>query len=230
MMEGYSICQNAWLFDKDIKNELPLLIYISSLSNKEGFCYATNGHFAEKFQEDTATISRKIKKLEAKKYIEVVYKKRGFEIVARELRLTKMSFDHLQKCQWSIDKNVNGSNDENVKENNISINNINIKKERKKEAKTYADVLSVFSLSERLTKTIMDFIQMRKFIKKPMTNRGLELMIGKLQKMSTDEETQIKILEQSIMNNWQGVFELKEEVHQEANDERWKRFMERNSD
>lgn len=71
---------------------------------------------------------------------------------------------------------------------------------------------------------------MRKFIKKPMTNRGLELMIGKLQKMSTDEETQVKILEQSIMNNWQGVFELKEEVHQEANDERWKRFMERNSD
>ena len=94
-MEGYSICQNAWLFDKEIKNELPLLIYISSLCNKEGFCYASNGHFAEKFQEDITTISKKIKKLEAKKYIELVYIKQGFKVDKREIRLAKTPMERL---------------------------------------------------------------------------------------------------------------------------------------
>ena len=72
----------------------------------------------------------------------------------------------------------------------------------------------------------MDFVAMRKFIKKPITNRGLEILIRKLTKLSSDEETQIKILEQSIMNNWQGVYELKEETASSNNqDEVWNRFL-----
>ena len=82
----------------------------------------------------------------------------------------------------------------------------------------------------------MDFIQMRKFIKKPLTNKGLELLIGKLQKMTPDEDKQIKILEQSIMNNWQGIFELKEtqktqqQVEDEEHEKMWDRLAEKYKD
>ena len=53
---------------------------------------------------------------------------------------------------------------------------------------------------------------MRKLINKPMTNRALELIISKLKTLSNgNPETAVKILNQSIINSWQGIFELKEE-------------------
>lgn len=232
MNNGYSLCLNEWALDKEIKNELGLLLIISSLCAKKGFCYASNEYLAKIFNETTISISRKIKKLESKNYIKVVYKKRGFEVVAREIRLTKLLTVDYQNCLPSINKIVNGSINQNVKENNISINNININNKVSKKEKSYDEILSDFNLSDRLTFCIMDFIKMRKIIKKPLTNRGLELMIQKLQKMSDDEEKQIKIVEQSIMNNWQGLFELKEyEVSSDKEqDEIYKRFLAKGDD
>ena len=52
---------------------------------------------------------------------------------------------------------------------------------------------------------------MRKAIKKPLTTRGLELMITKLYKLTPNTNEQIEILNNSIMNNWQGIFPLKQE-------------------
>jgi len=133
MNEGYSICLNEWALDKEIKNELGLLLIISGLCAKKGFCYASNEYLAKIFNETTISISRKIKKLEAKNYIKVVYKKRGFEVVAREIRLTKLLTDDYQNCLPSINNFVNGSINQIVKENNTSINNININKRESKE-------------------------------------------------------------------------------------------------
>ncbi len=115
MTNGYAICLNEWIFDVEIKNELPLLLYISSLCAKEGFCFANNDHLAQKFQTTEETISRRIKKLKSKGYIELTYQRRGAEVVKRKIRLTKMSTDDYQKRQPTID--------ENVKDNNTSINN-----------------------------------------------------------------------------------------------------------
>jgi len=54
-----------------------------------------------------------------------------------------------------------------------------------------------------------DFKDMRKKIRKPMTERAEELLLNKLDKLSISEEEQIAILDQSIMNSWLGVFPLK---------------------
>ena len=45
---GYAICFNSWLLDERIQNELRLLLLISSLSAKEGYCYASNEYLGEK--------------------------------------------------------------------------------------------------------------------------------------------------------------------------------------
>lgn len=118
MKGGYAFCMNEWALDKEIKNEIRLLIIISSLTAKEGYCYASNKYFSELFDEDESTISRKIRKLQDKNYITIEYDKRGCEIVSRKIRLTKISIDDCQKYQSTID--------ENVKENNTSINNTSI--------------------------------------------------------------------------------------------------------
>ena len=61
------------------------------------------------------------------------------------------------------------------------------------------------------------FLVMRKQLKKPMTRKAIELLKSKLEKLApADEQTQIEILEQSIMNNWQGVFPLKDSAKKEG--------------
>jgi hypothetical protein len=62
--------------------------------------------------------------------------------------------------------------------------------------------------SEEFKEAIRDFIEFRKEKKKPLTARGFELFIRKLEKLASDEETKIKIIEQSIENSWTGVFPL----------------------
>jgi len=121
MNNGYFVGFNRWAFDKRIKTDLGLLLIISSLCAEKGYCFASNSYLGNLFNVDESTISRKLKNLESAGYITIEYTRRGAEIISRHIRLTEMPFDELQKCQPTID--------ENVKDNNTSINNtsINIK-------------------------------------------------------------------------------------------------------
>ena len=52
---------------------------------------------------------------------------------------------------------------------------------------------------------------MRKQIKAPMTDRAVGMAIKKLTELSGgNSDTAVKILEQSIMNSWKGLFPLKD--------------------
>lgn len=88
------------------------------------------------------------------------------------------------------------------------IYNKKIKKEKK--STEIDDLINLNFIDEGLKNTVYEFIKMRKAIKKPLTTRGLELMIKKLCGMTTNIDEQIEILNNSIMNNWQGIFPLKQ--------------------
>lgn len=60
-----------------------------------------------------------------------------------------------------------------------------------------------------LESAIDDFKLFRTKIKKPMTDKAVELLKSKLDKLASDDETKVAIINQSILNGWQGVFELK---------------------
>lgn len=65
--------------------------------------------------------------------------------------------------------------------------------------------------SNDLGLAVHNFVEFRKGIKKPMTEYAIELMVKKLAEMSGhDIWTSQQILNQSIMNGWQGIFPLKE--------------------
>ena len=59
-----------------------------------------------------------------------------------------------------------------------------------------------------LLSALKAFEEMRKRVKKPMTQRARELLLGNLKKLSSDEGEQVKILEQSILKGWQDVYPL----------------------
>ena len=66
-------------------------------------------------------------------------------------------------------------------------------------------------LPENLRETLGEFEEMRKSIKKPMTDAARKRLIRELQKLAgEDVQKMIAILDQSILNSWAGVYPLKD--------------------
>lgn len=86
-----------------------------------------------------------------------------------------------------------------------------------KKPKENPQIKNKYFEDDKLNKTFEDFIDMRKKIKKPMTLRAIDMAADKLIKLSSndgkevfDTDMAIQILEQSIFNSWQGLFQLKD--------------------
>ena len=66
-----------------------------------------------------------------------------------------------------------------------------------------------YSENPELNKAWIDFIDMRKKIKAPLTDRALVMSKNKLNELTTNDNEKIAILNQSTMNCWKGLFEIK---------------------
>lgn len=220
----YAIIPANIRYDKDIPANAKLLYgEITALCNEKGYCWASNGYFADLYEVSKVTVSRWIKALVDKGYIstEIEFKENSKEILHRYIKIVdtpinKKDEGYYQKDNEGINKNVNAPINKNVKENNTYINNTinntsDIKKERKKEKKqtNYDSIINESIQEESVKQEIYEFIKMRKLMKKPLTDRALKLLISKLKKLSSIPAEQVQILDNSIMNNWQGIFPLK---------------------
>lgn len=95
--------------------------------------------------------------------------------------------------------------------NDIQTTTIEEKKERKKGNKEKNTKKEFFPDDEKLNQAFADFVDMRKQIKAPMTDRAIGMAIKKLTELSGGNyDTAVKILEQSIMNSWKGLFPIKD--------------------
>ena len=128
--------------------------------------------------------------------------KRIFKAIENE------AIEKVQKAQNEAVENEAVEN-EAINNNNITINkkNNNIK-----------SVKFYFPDDKSLNQAFVDYVEMRKQIRKPMTERAVELAIEKLNKLavvpfsdSMDRDLAIRILNQSVMNSWQGLFPLKDQ-------------------
>ena len=70
---------------------------------------------------------------------------------------------------------------------------------------------NIYSDEPKLDTAVKEFITFRKKIKKPMTDHAVKLMLSKLNKLTSDIDEQVEILNQSILNGWQGIYPLKRE-------------------
>ena len=90
----------------------------------------------------------------------------------------------------------------------VAVSDIEEEKEEDKKKKKNKEV-KVYSDDSELNQAILEFMEFRKSIKKPMTDRAVDLLITKLNGMTSYIPEQIEIINQSIVNGWQGVFPLK---------------------
>ena len=94
------------------------------------------------------------------------------------------------------------------KDINNKEDNKNIKEEEKvKKEKSLDEVIESQPLA--IQQPLREFVKMRKAIKKPITTHGLELAVKKLHELAKTESDAVTVIEQSVMNSWQGFFALK---------------------
>jgi hypothetical protein len=124
-------------------------------------------------------------------------------------------------------KQVNSSQNKTIKPNKEScrspdVININgggvfsdpnspgMKKEKGCAEKEKSNPGNILQIDTPLNEAIKDFIDMRKKIRKPPTDRALQLIMVKLDELSSgDENLKVQILQQSIVSGWQDVFPLR---------------------
>lgn len=204
--KGVWIPKKVWLDTRLNALEKIILTEIDSLDNGEKGCYASNEHLAEFCQCSKTKVSTAIRKLIDCGYIYV----QNFDGRKRELksRLSNFERQNIKNCNAEY-HNLKESNTDINTDNNT--NNTLSKKERKSKSKSYDEQIAEYTQNEDLQNALKAFLQMRSFIKKPMTEYALKLMLKKLDEIGNTDDAKIAILNQSITNNWQGIFPLKNE-------------------
>lgn len=108
--------------------------------------------------------------------------------------------------QHSNNKQVTTTN--NV--NNDNNDNSTLKEKNTKKEKSYFE-------NEELNQTFLDFIEHRKKMKSPMTEIAISRMVSKLFNIAKTDGERIEILNESIINGWKGIFELKPKSSKSSN-------------
>lgn len=204
--KGVWIPKEVWLDTRLNALDKVILMEIDSLDQGEKGCYASNEHLAEFCQCSKTKVSTAVSKLIECGYLYI----QNFDGRKRELKSRVSNFERqsLKKCNADI-QNLKESNT--YRNTNNNTNNTVSKKERKSKSKSYDEQIEEYTQNDDLRTALKAFVQMRSFIKKPMTEYALKLMLKKLDGLAKDDETKTAIVNNAVEHNWQGIYPLKEE-------------------
>ena len=211
---SYTVIDNE-IIRADLKaTQKIVLITILSYHNKErGYSYPSHSDLMRDCCiKDKNTLIKAIKDLEAlgylrKETIKGVGNRYYVEEVGENKTTEKISsVENPTGGVWKTQLEVcEKPNTINTKTNT----KINTNNKKEKEKTNIDKIINTYTENNSLVEAIKDFIKMRKTIKKPITDRGLKMILNKLDQYGNDDLEKIEILENSIVNCWQGVFELK---------------------
>ena len=102
----YSIIPSIILYNKNLKaNEKILYAIITSLSNKEGYCFASNKYLAEKLNVGANTVSGWITDLRRKNFIQVeLIRNDKQEIIQRRIYINDIPYNFYKEYPYTINK------------------------------------------------------------------------------------------------------------------------------
>lgn len=127
----YAVIPATVLFNKELKpNEKLLYALITSLSNKEGFCYASNKYLGEKLGVDHKTVSRWLGDLRRYNYLIIdIIRNEQQEIIQRKIYPNDIPYLSKNHSPYTLKHHY--PSDEKSEDNNINYNNINTHTVRK---------------------------------------------------------------------------------------------------
>lgn len=214
--KGVWIPKEIWLC-KDL-TALDRVIYaeIDSLDN-ENHCTASNKYFAEFCGVGEATITRSIQKLIDKGYIEVV----SFDGRHRVIKMIKQTNQNDEaessKCVANNIANKQTNNKTILSKDNIVEDfQFGTKKSKTKKPTLYDKCVSMINdftddsiLREMLIKSLQLFLENSRESGSSFYSNHFKGKLNILKKLSDDNYTQRKIVQQTVDNGWNNFYELK---------------------
>ena len=208
----YGILPASIRYDKKLK-PMEKIMYseLTALSNKNGYCNATNSYFADLYVVSKNTFSLWISDLEKAGYIKtkLIYEA-GTKII-KERRIyisdpiTKNDDTYHEKEVDPITKNDDTPITKNREDNNTSINNTRIiLKENKKEKPELIDFITSQDNSKEYEDKLLEFLEYRKKIKKPIkTVRAINCILNEFK--NTGEKHAISCIDFAMDREYIGV-------------------------
>lgn len=208
----YGILPASIRYDKNLK-PMEKIMYseLTALSNKNGYCNATNSYFAELYEVAKNTVSLWISDLEKAGYIKTKLMYEAGTKIIKERRIyisdpiTKNDDTYHEKEVDPITKNDDTPITKNREDNNTSINNTRIiLKENKKEKPELIDFITSQGISKEYKDKLLEFLEYRKKIKKPIkTVRAINCILNEFK--NTGEKHAISCIDFAMDREYIGV-------------------------
>lgn len=192
--EKYTVIDNSVFFDYQLSLKAKgLLCQMLSLPDEWSFSVAG---LARCCRDGKDSVASALNELQRAGYFKRVQKKAGGKYIGVEYVVSEVKF-----ADSPYTENPIPGNPITEKPSQLNTNKSNTKKLNTKE---------IYSgLPEELITALMDFEEMRKRVKAPLSDRARQMLLQKLDRLAGDDtQKKIAILEQSIFNSWKGVFDL----------------------
>lgn len=121
-------------------------------------------------------------------------------------QITILKYSEYQDIDKKLTNNQQTTNKQLTINQQTTNNNI-----RNKEYKEIKNKYIYTGFDDSVIPILKEFEDMRTKMKKPMTDKAKTILANKLKDLSGDPNTQIKIIEQSILKGWTSVYPLKAE-------------------
>ena len=222
--KNYTVMSNEHLKDKRLSLKAKGLLSVM-LSLPDTWDYSISGLVAICKESETAVKST-LNELKSCGYL-VVTKKMPNETESGRIEYVYDIFEKAQTEKQLVEKQgVEKQGVENLGVENLGVENVrqlstkesstdesstNKKKERKRAG--YDEIIASYTENGELRSALVEFVKMRKMMKKPLTNKGLSLLLTSkkgLDGLASNDAEKIDVVQQSIMRGWLGFFPLKD--------------------
>ena len=229
--KNYTVMSNEHLKDKRLSLKAKGLLSVM-LSLPDTWDYSISGLVAICKESETAVKST-LNELKSRGYL-VVTKKMPNETESGRIEYVYDIFEKAQTRKQEVEKQgVEKQGVENLGVENLGVENVlqlNTKESSTDKSSTdksstnnkkkegwlagYDEIIASYTDNGELRSALVEFVKMRKMMKKPLTNKALSLLLTSKKGLdglaSTDAE-KIDIVQQSIMRGWMGFFPLKDD-------------------
>ena len=160
---------------------------------------------SSKLKVSESKVQRILKTFEIEQQIEQ-------QTTPRNRLISILNWNQYQQSEQLFEQQLN--NKRTTTEQQVNTNN-KVNKENKvnnanKGNKGLSEIINSYTTDAGLVDALTGYIETRKTLKKPLTDKALKMVLTKLDKLGKTIPEKTEIINQSVMNSWQGIFELKQ--------------------
>jgi DNA-binding MarR family transcriptional regulator len=201
------VSAQVWEHGPRERNMRFVLLAIADNANDEGYAFPLVKTIADKCVMTTRNVLRVLEKLTSNGWVEVQVSPKDYKANAYQINLSKLSHEKLSRDKTDSSQVTKSTFSGDISGEHILINVINSKKNRQPRTPQQKSKLPPWLDAGAWAA----FVEMRVKIRRPLTETGIQLIWRKLEGFRVRGIDTKAVLEQSILNSYQGVFEPKEE-------------------